>query len=391
MPAELPHRRRKALLLTLGLIALAFGGNGNNARACTIFVLTDADHSLFFNNEDWSNPATHLWFVPAGPGYLGCAYVGFDDGWAQGGVNTAGLAYDWVAGAKETYVPAATLQRVRGNSSQRMLETCTTVDEAIAFYRAHRETEFARARILIADRSGASVIISAKAGALHFARETHSRGFGYGGHVLKEQLASAPAPTLAHGAAILRACVQTGATPTQYANAFNLKTGEIFVYPDPDRETAVALTLDAELAKGGHAYAIRNLATQLARPPRALRPEQKRFYLDELPPLLPAEPALAQQIKNILQTAARGAAQSADYTPKFWTKLAPVRADMQAQLASLGTLQDVTLVAPTAGAPHGTYRCIAEFTRARVLQRYDFDSAGKVADLATEFVELVRP
>ncbi len=55
---------------------------------CTIFVLTDGARTLFFNNEDWSNPKTQMWFVPAGEGYFGCAYVGFDDCWAQGGVNT---------------------------------------------------------------------------------------------------------------------------------------------------------------------------------------------------------------------------------------------------------------------------------------------------------------
>ncbi len=368
------------------LLALLFAAPPG--RACTIFVLTDADRTLFFNNEDWSNPAARLWFVPAGPGYLGCAYVGFDDGWAQGGVNTAGLAFDWVAGAMDDYTPAPGLARVRGNSSQRMLETCTTVDEAIAFYRTHRETEFARARILVADRTGASVIIGARQGALFFERAAHSRGFGYGRDILRAQLAAAPAPSLAAGAAILRACVQPGATPTQYANAFDLRTGDLFFFPQPAADAPVALALAAELAKGPHAYDIPALAAQVAQPPRALRPAEKRFYLDEFAPLAPAEPTVARRIEQVLQSAARGASRPADYTPELWAKLAPAQREMQAQLAALGPLQHVALVAPSA-AP--AYRCIAEFSGARVLQRFEFDAAGRVAALATEFVERIRP
>jgi len=99
--------------------------------ACTIFVLTDGTRALLFNNEDWLNPNTRIWFVPAGDGHYGCAYVGFNDGRAQGGLNTEGLAFDWVAGYMEKWIPDAGLQRVRGNPSERMLETSATVEDAI--------------------------------------------------------------------------------------------------------------------------------------------------------------------------------------------------------------------------------------------------------------------
>jgi hypothetical protein len=52
------------------------------SRACTIFVLADAERTLFCNNEDFSNPRTRIWFVPGGPDFFGCVYLGFDDGWA---------------------------------------------------------------------------------------------------------------------------------------------------------------------------------------------------------------------------------------------------------------------------------------------------------------------
>src|SRR5829696_2902774 len=119
-------------------LALLIAGT-KSVLACTIFILTDEDRALFCNNEDWFNRATRLWFVPAGPGHLGCAFVGFDNGWAQGGVNEAGVAFDWVAGEQQRYEPDSKLQLVRGNPSERMLETCTTIDDAIAFYRTYFE------------------------------------------------------------------------------------------------------------------------------------------------------------------------------------------------------------------------------------------------------------
>src|SRR5512133_2438085 len=133
-------------------------------RACTIFVLTDTNRALFCNNEDWSNPKARIWFVPADAKHYGCVYVGFDDDFAQGGLNTKGLASDWVAGFKEAWKPDPSLPTSVGN--RQLLETCATVEEAIAFLRGHRELGFYTARILVADRSGASAIMGARDGRL---------------------------------------------------------------------------------------------------------------------------------------------------------------------------------------------------------------------------------
>src|SRR5258707_413099 len=80
------HLPRSLALLLAGLCCLP-------SRACTIFVLTDTNHALFCNNEDWLDLKTRIWFEPAGDGYFGAAYVGFD--WVMGGMNTEGLAFDW--------------------------------------------------------------------------------------------------------------------------------------------------------------------------------------------------------------------------------------------------------------------------------------------------------
>jgi predicted choloylglycine hydrolase len=198
-------------------------------RACTIFVLTDTNHALFCNNEDWSDPKTRIWFLPAGEGYYGATYVGFENGYAQGGMNTEGLAFDWVAGYTEKWELDPKLPEVRYNSGQRMLETCATIDEAIAFFRSHSEAGFWRAKILVADRSGASVIIGARDGQLQVESENQCRGFGYGSRPLNAALAKNPKATIADGFKILSDCRQSGDYSTKYSNIFDLKSGDIFL------------------------------------------------------------------------------------------------------------------------------------------------------------------
>jgi hypothetical protein len=266
-------------------------------HACTIFVLTDTNRALFCNNEDWSETKTRMWFLPAGEGHFGAVYVGFDNGFAQGGLNTEGLGYDWVAGFTDTWEPDPKLPTARGNSGQRMLETCATVKEAIAFYQTHREPEFRRARILVADKTGASVIIGAKDGKLLVETESHCRGFGFGRQMLDPALAKNPKPTVANGFKILRECRQPGQYATKYSNIYDLKSGDIFLYPFPDRDDEVKLNLAAELKKGAHYYDMLQIQEQLAQAPRPLPLRMKRFPVDEFKPIPDKEPKVTELLR----------------------------------------------------------------------------------------------
>src|SRR3954469_12435287 len=105
--------------LTEFALTVAFGCVlGLSADACTIFVLTDTNRALFFNNEDWSNPNSRIWFIPAHLGDYGYVCVGFDSGRSEGGLNTEGLACDVVAGFDEKWRADARLRSSRGHSPQ---------------------------------------------------------------------------------------------------------------------------------------------------------------------------------------------------------------------------------------------------------------------------------
>lgn len=249
--------------------------------ACTIFVLTDSNRVLFCNNEDGPPGETRIWFVPSGPNHYGCVFVGYDDGWAQGGMNTEGLACDWVAGWRETWTPNASLPEVRSN--QQVLETCATIEEAITFYRQHREPGFSYSKILLVDKSGASVLIGAKEGKLQVERATQSRGFGYGAKILETKLGQSSEPTESNGTNILRACLQKGKSATRYFNVFDVKSGEIFLFPIPDRNDEVKLNIPVELRKGAHYYDMSKIHKQLKQAPRPLLANMERFTLESKP------------------------------------------------------------------------------------------------------------
>jgi hypothetical protein len=255
--------RTAAFILSVAIAAKA------PAHACTIFVLVDEKRVLFCNNEDWENPNVRIWFLPGAKGRHGCAYVGFDNGWGQGGVNTAGLAFDWVAGFKETWERSGQAT-VKGNPAERMLEVCATVEEAATFFEHNWEPSFSYAKIFVADRTGASAVIQARDGKLKVVRATDCRGFGYNGPLVMKMLETTREPTIPTAAQILRAAAQEGRYATKYSNVFDLKSGEIFIFHPPSRAEPVKLSLGDELKKGEHYYDLPELATQLAEPPRPL-------------------------------------------------------------------------------------------------------------------------
>jgi hypothetical protein len=359
----------------------------SSVEACTIFVLTDTNRALFCNNEDWSNPRTRIWFVPAGDGHLGRAYVGFDNGWAQGGLNTAGLAFDWVAGFKEKWEADPRLKSVKGNPSERMLETCATIQDAIAFYRTSWEPGFSYAKILVADRSGNSVIIGSRDGQLQVEPASRCRGFGYGQRTLDKLLVKPPEPSVTNGAAILRACLQDGQYATKYSSIFDLKSGDIFLFQFPEQSDAAKLNLAIELKKGGHYYDIPEIRQQVGQPPLPLLDNMQRFFLDQLKPIPDNEPKVTAHLRAMTEDACNGAMRPGDYTPEFWKELAPQQKKLQADLTALGKFESLTLVGRTVENGNSSYRYRLEFQKATVLGRYVLEESGKVAFAVTESFE----
>jgi hypothetical protein len=367
------------------LVGLAFASMP--ARACTIFVLTDTNRALFCNNEDWSNTNSRVWFQPAGNGYYGAVYVGFDNGWAMGGLNTEGLAYDWVGGYTEKWELNPQAQPVRGSSSQRMIETCATVKDAIAFYRSHEEPGFSRSKILVADRTGASVIIGERDGKLQVYPDNQCRGFGFGRSTLEAALARDPEPTVGNGFKILRDCRQSGDYATRYSNIYDLKTGDVFLHPISGRDDGVKFNLTVELKKGGHYYDMPKIQEQLTQAPQPLLLNMERFPVDKFKPIPDQEPKVTAHLRAMTQDARNGTMQADDFTTEAWKKALPMQKEIQANTKLLGDLVSLTLVDRGEVDGQRSYRYRAEFAKATLLVHYVFDGQNKLVSGATEAYE----
>jgi hypothetical protein len=251
------------------------------AQACTVFVMTDGQRVLFCNNEDYSNPNTRMWFIPGAKGKHGAVYVGFDDGWGQGGCNEKGLAFGWVAGFKERWERPAGSEVAKGNPSQRMLETCATVAEAVAFYERYWEESFSYGQLIIADRTGKSVLLRAKDGQLSASVVTTSQGighrFGLRGNEAAQKLAEVSKATVPAAEDLLQATLQDGPHATKYSLIYDLQSCEFNLYRFPEQSEPIKLTLADELKKGPHYYDIPKIREQLGEALRPLTDDMQRY------------------------------------------------------------------------------------------------------------------
>jgi hypothetical protein len=371
------------MLLVLQLISFS-------ATPCTIFVLTDRDHTWFFNNEDYLIPTTFLWFRASGKDHLGCAFVGFDNGMAQGGLNEKGLAFDWVAGPLENWTADESLARVQGSSSERMLETCSTVPEAIAFYQKFYEPAFVYAKILIADKTGASVVIGGHNGELHFEKSVQSRGFGVGQQILAKRLTSAGKPALAEGISILQACKQQGIYATKYSNVFDLRSGEIHLIGFSENRPDISINLRTELSKGSHHYEIPSIHEQLSQACRMLLPRMERLLSDGYQAVPDSNPELTKKVKRVIQETLESKLNKNDYTSAYWKQIAlhPLYGEIIGLgIKNLGALQKVTPVKHSSKPDIYTNLYVIEFEKTKIVQQFVFDNHGRISLVQMEKAE----
>jgi penicillin V acylase-like amidase (Ntn superfamily) len=229
------------------------------------------------NNEDWKNPKTKVWFVPAKDGKYGGVYFGFNKpiihgSWvAQGGMNENGLFFDVTAtkpvkveipaGPKKPFFDGWDLIR------QRIMFECATVKEALDLlsqYRYPPGTRKAtmRGMYIIGDATGDAAILGAfgvirKKGqylvATNFQQSETldvkeiqcSRYITASGMLQK-----CPELTVDYFRKVLSATHQKGKYCTRYSNIYDLKKQQVYLYHKHDFNNVVVIDLKEEIKKG---------------------------------------------------------------------------------------------------------------------------------------------
>jgi penicillin V acylase-like amidase (Ntn superfamily) len=239
------------------------------APACTGFCAKSKGLVLAGNNEDWGNPRTRIWFVPAEKGAHGRMFVGFDNGFPQGGMNEQGLFFDGFATPRLEVAPTPDREVYFGNVAAKALAECATVDEVVRLFDRHTRPD--RAVFLFADRNGDAVAIEPEAAVRkkHWffvqtnfyqsrtppGTETCQR-FKIATRMLED---SRGAISVGLFRRILAATHQEGNATTQYSNIYDLTAHTMYLYHFHNFENVVRIDLAAELRKGPHTVEIPSL------------------------------------------------------------------------------------------------------------------------------------
>ena len=274
-------KRIVLLVLAAGMIIPSF----DPALCCTTLFASRGESAFVGFNLDYSNYYPKVWFVPRSHEHYGRFCFGFDEEFkiAEGGMNEKGLFIavnalnedagwaadpslkDWEEweGWLETGVPDG------------ILAMCATVDEAVRVFREYNLFTFNRVKFLLADRTGASVVIEWSRDGLayseraadyqistNFIAANHKAGeYPCGRYMVAESIMSDTSekdPVDKIRAALSAAHLEFQ-TPTVFSTICDLTTGDIVIYYFHNYEEPVALNLSDELAKGESRHEVDSL------------------------------------------------------------------------------------------------------------------------------------
>lgn len=267
-----------------------------SASACTVFFVFDGKLALAGNNEDWGDPHTQLWFVPATRDTYGIVYFGFGRGdypaggissrkleipeggiskinpedlygLPQGGMNEKGLFFDG-ASTEVVKAPARPGKKTyHGRLEDLILRKCATVADALELLETY-DFQLVQGQWLFADRTGDSFIIEAgeviirKKGSFQVitnflqSRVKPEEIACPRYQLVTRKLAEQKALSVDLVRSLLKA---TAVKSTQYSTIFNLGAAEIYIHHQGNFDRAVKITLKDELAKGARAVKIGSL------------------------------------------------------------------------------------------------------------------------------------
>ena len=144
-------------------------------QTCTILMVEKDGVILAGNNEDYNYPFTAVWFIPASEDEYGRICFGFDFGEnnfaATGGMNDQGLFIDGNSTPPTGWAPDKTKETFKNIVEAHVLAHFANVEEALKWFNEVNVSIMARAKFLLADKSGASAVVEWGKGKLQIIRK----------------------------------------------------------------------------------------------------------------------------------------------------------------------------------------------------------------------------
>ncbi len=271
----------KSLVLLILIFLLA---NNNLSIPCTVFFATDGIIVLGGNNEDWSDPNTKFWFIPSVEGKHGWIKFGFASGYPQGGMNDQGLFWDATACSYlEMPYSEANKEKFNGSLMQKVMEECSTVEEARSVFQNYYCDDQYRAQYLIGDRFGNTIIVEGDSIISNSSNYQVMTNFYHshpelGGYPCWRYEKANELLNNNNGISeflfgyILAATHQEGKYPTQYSQIYNLKDNIIYLFYFHNFDEMIVIKLNQELNRGARSYNLPALFSKI----QVLSPEDEQ-------------------------------------------------------------------------------------------------------------------
>jgi hypothetical protein len=267
--------KRCILGALLALIVLA--GSGQAAlepdqpdMGCTVFYATDGQVALGGNNEDFVNPFTKVWFIPADEGQYGRVYFGYENYIWSGGMNDQGLFFDAMAVDQPVRVPRDGKPVYPGTLADKAMAECATTDCVLGLFEQYHTYDTWYHQFLFGDATGTSAIIEPLTALRN--EGGYQVGTNFYQSMTPEHQRTCPryraAMRLFEGAGtlsvdlfreILDATHVEGQSVTLYSNVYDLTNRVVYLYFYHDYENVVVLDLEEELSKGARSVDLPSL------------------------------------------------------------------------------------------------------------------------------------
>jgi hypothetical protein len=281
---------RSALVLVFFLFA------NSPVLPCTVFFAFDGKVALAGSNEDWADPNTQVWFVPATKDNYGIVYFGFGKGeyppggvsrhklkipeegitkirpedlygLPQGGMNEKGLFFDGASTEVINAAPARGKKEYDGRLEDLILRKCATVEDTLKLLETYAFNSV-QGQWMFADKTGDSVIIEAgevvvrKKGNYQVmtnflqSRIEPAKVSCPRYKLVSQSLAERKDLSVDLVRSLLKATAQKFTT---YSTIFDLTNAEVYVHHQRDFDRTVKINLKEELSKGERILKIASL------------------------------------------------------------------------------------------------------------------------------------
>lgn len=239
------------------------------AFPCLVFCIADGGHVYGGNNEDFTDPRTRMWVVPGEQSQHGRVLFGFANGFAQGGINDAGLFFDGLALDRQE-VAKSGKPPLPGNPGEYALARCSSVKEVLELFDGYDRGFLSSAQLFFGDKSGDGAIIEGNAVVRKHGRSLVATNYRQSETAPQQAaceryraanriLNDAPEATVDVCRKVLSVTHQEGPAATLYSNVYDLVQGKIYLYHFHEYETVVVLDVAQEIAKGAHSVEIASL------------------------------------------------------------------------------------------------------------------------------------